>query len=86
VIGPLSALAATDPAVGAPLAAYQAAPAGQQLRWASAYAAAETKVKFASGSPVVPKADDGPVPALMADELTLARSGARLDAASRAVT
>ena len=37
------------------------------------------KVKFASGSPVVPPANDGPVPAMMANELTLARSGA-LDA------
>ena len=35
-----------------------------------------TKVKFVNGSPVVPAASDGPVPALMAGELTLARSGA----------
>ena len=34
------------------------------------------KVKFVNGSPVVPAAGDGPVPALMASELTLARSGA----------
>ncbi len=34
------------------------------------------KVTFVNGSPVVPAAGDGPVPALMADELTLARSGA----------
>jgi hypothetical protein len=76
VIGPLSMLARTDPAVAAPLATYQAAPAGQQLTWASAYATAETKVKFADGAPVVPKANDGPVPAMMTAELTLARSGA----------
>ncbi len=76
VIAPLSALASTDPAVGAPLATYKAASAAQQLAWANAYATAETKVKFVNGSPVVPTADDGPVPALMADELTLARSGA----------
>ena len=38
-----------------------------------------TKVKFVNGSPVVPAAGDGPVPALMTSELTLARSGA-LDA------
>ena len=31
---------------------------------------------FANGSPVVPAAADGPVPALMAGELSLARSGA----------
>ena len=33
-------------------------------------------MKFVNGSPVVPAAADGPVPALMAGELTLARSGA----------
>ena len=76
VLGPLATLAATDPGVAAPLAAYQAAPAAQQLKWANAYGNAVTKVTFVNGSPVVPAADDGPVPALMAGELTLARSGA----------
>jgi hypothetical protein len=76
VIGPLSALARTDPAVAAPLAVYKAASAAQQLKWANAYATAVTKVKFTGGSPVVPAAGDGPVPALLASELTLARSGA----------
>jgi hypothetical protein len=76
VLGPLATLAATDPAVAAPLAAYQGAPAAQQLTWANAYATAVTSVKFVNGSPVVPAAKDGPVPALMAGELTLARSGA----------
>ncbi len=76
VLGPLATLATADPAIAAPLAAYKAAPAAQQLKWASAYATAVLKVKFASGSPVVPAASDGPVPALMAGELTLARSGA----------
>ena len=76
VLGPLATLAATDPAVAAPLAAYRAAPAAQQLKWANAYANAVTSVKFANGAPVVPAAADGPVPALMAGELTLARSGA----------
>ena len=79
VIAPLTTLARTDPAAAAPLHAYQAASAAQQLKWANAYATAETKVRFVAGNPVVPKADDGPVPAMMADELTLARSGA-LDA------
>jgi len=76
VLGPLATLAATDPSVAAPLAAYQAAPAARQLAWDNAYATAVTKVTFANGAPVVPAADDGPVPALMAGELTLARSGA----------
>ncbi len=76
VLGPLGTLAATDPGIAAPLAAYRAAPAAQQLTWANAYANAVTKVTFANGAPVVPAANDGPVPALMAGELTLARSGA----------
>jgi hypothetical protein len=76
VIGPQSTLAPTDPAIGGPLAAYQAAPAAQQLTWANAYATAVTKVTFAGGHPVVPAANDGPVPAMLASELILARSGA----------
>ncbi len=79
VISPLKTLARTDPATAAPLAAYQAASPAQQLKWANNYVAAEAKVKFVNGSPVVPPANDGPVPAMMANELTLARSGA-LDA------
>jgi hypothetical protein len=76
VLGPLATLAVTDPGVAAPLTAYQAAPSAQQLKWANAYFNAVTNVKFVNGSPVVPAANDGPVPALMAGELTLARSGA----------
>ncbi|HTS99441.1 MAG TPA: cytochrome b N-terminal domain-containing protein [Streptosporangiaceae bacterium] len=79
VIQPLATLARTNPATAAPLAVYRAASPAQQLKWANAYAAAEAKVKFVNGSPVVPPASDGPVPAMMANELTLARSGA-LDA------
>jgi hypothetical protein len=79
VITPLVTLARTDPAIAAPLAAYQGAPAAQQARWASAYATAVAKVKFVNGSPVVPAASAGTGPSLLAGELTLARSGA-LDA------
>jgi hypothetical protein len=79
VIMPLTTLARTDPAAAAPLAVYKSASATQQLKWANTYATVEMKVKFAAGTPVVPAAADGPVPALMADELALARSGA-LDA------
>jgi hypothetical protein len=76
VIGPQLKLAATDPPIAAPLAAYRAAPPAQQQKWATAYTVAVTKVTFAGGKPVLPAASDGPVPALMANELTLARSGA----------
>jgi hypothetical protein len=76
VLAPLATFARTNPATAAPLAAYNAASAAQQAKWNSAYATAETKVKFVNGNPLVPAAADGPVPAMMADELTLARSGA----------
>jgi hypothetical protein len=52
----------------------------RRLAWASAYARAVTKVTFAHGAPVLPAAGDGPVPVMLASELTLARGGA-LDAA-----
>jgi hypothetical protein len=76
VIGPLTALAPGDRALAAALSVYRAAPPAQQLKWANAYANAVTKVKFAGGVPVVPPAADGPVPTMLASELTLARSGA----------
>ena len=76
VITPLSTLARTDLAIAAPLASYKAASAAQQLKWANNYATAVAKVKFVNGSPVVPAANDGPVPAMLAGELALARSGA----------
>jgi hypothetical protein len=79
VIAPLTTLASTDPATAAPLAAYKAASPAQQVKWANAYAAVVPKVKFVNGIPVVPAANDGPVPAMLANELTLAQSGA-LDA------
>ena len=76
VIAPLAKLAPTDPSLAASLTTYRSAPTAQQLKWANAYANAVTKVKFPGGTPVVPTAADGPVPVMMAAELTLARSGA----------
>jgi Cytochrome b(N-terminal)/b6/petB len=79
VIVPLTTLAHSNPATAPALRAYLAAPSAQQLKWANAYASAVTTVKFAGGNPVVPPGGYGPVAAMMADELNLARSGA-LDA------
>jgi hypothetical protein len=79
VLRPVSIYARTNPAVRTALATYQAAPAAQRLAWVNAYAKAETHVKFAGGTPVVPAASDGPVPTMLAAELSMARSGA-LDA------
>ncbi|HEX7162007.1 MAG TPA: cytochrome b N-terminal domain-containing protein [Trebonia sp.] len=80
VLEPLSKSAPTDPRLAAALAVYNAASPAQQDKWATSYGTAVTKVKFAGGIPVVPAADDGPVPVMLATELTLVRSGA-VDAA-----
>jgi len=76
VLMPLATLAATNHPVGAALATYNSATPAQQQKWATAYGTAVTKVTFAGGTPVVPPAADGPVPAMMAGELTMAQSGA----------
>jgi hypothetical protein len=76
VISPLTKLAPTDPALANALSAYTSASAAQQQSWANAYATAVLKVRLVNGSPVVPSAKDGPVPVMLASELTLARSGA----------
>jgi hypothetical protein len=79
VLAPLATDTTGNPALADALATYRAAPAAQQLKWANAYATAVTKVKFANGVPVLPAAADGPVPVMLANELTMARDGA-LDA------
>ncbi len=79
VLAPLATGTTGNPALASALATYRAAPAAQQLKWANAYATAVTKVKFANGIPVLPAAADGPLPVMLANELTMARSGA-LDA------
>jgi hypothetical protein len=76
VLGPLASAAPTDPPLAAALSTYNAAPASLQNKWATNYGNAVTKVTFAAGSPVLPKGNYGPVPVMLATELTLARSGA----------
>ena len=75
VITPLTQAAALNPAVKAALAVYNAASPTQQNTWATNYLKAVAKVKFVNGVPVVPSANDGPVPAMLAAELALAQSG-----------
>jgi hypothetical protein len=79
VTGPLGKLAPTSPQLATALATYNAATPAQRLAWANAYLKAVAHVKFAGGTPVVPAAADGPVPVMLANELTMACSGA-LDA------
>jgi hypothetical protein len=76
VISPLTQAAPLNPAVRAALAVYNAASADQQIKWATNYGKVVDKVKFVGGLPVVPPADDGPVPVMLATELALAQSGA----------
>jgi hypothetical protein len=75
VLAPLTRLSPTDPALTAALVTYRAASARQQMAWATAYAKVAPKATFPGGTPVVPKANDGPVPTMLAAELSLARSG-----------
>jgi hypothetical protein len=76
VLQPLAATAPTNRALTAALAVYNAAPAALQNKWATNYGNAVAKVKFVNGVPVVPPANDGPVPVMLASELVLAQSGA----------
>jgi hypothetical protein len=62
VLSPLAKATATDPALAAALGTYNGVSAAQQVKWATNYGNAVTKVTFSSGTPVVPAANDGPVP------------------------
>jgi cell wall-associated NlpC family hydrolase len=79
VLAPLEKIAPTDPTVAAAIDRYNRATAATQASWNKVYAKAVTKVSFHNGIAVTPPAADGPIPQLIATELTLARSGA-LDA------
>jgi len=77
VLQPLATIAPTDPALASALATYHSASPAQQLTWANAYVKAiAPKVTMNSAMPVIPKANDGPVPVMLAAELSMARSGA----------
>ncbi len=75
VLGPLSNVAFSDKALATALSEYRAASSSTTTSWLNAYTNALTKVTFPNGVPVVPAADDGPVPLLMSSELSLAQSG-----------
>jgi cell wall-associated NlpC family hydrolase len=76
VLAPLAKVAPTDPTLAAALHRYTSAAPAIRQGWDAAYLKAVTKVTFRNGTPVVPTADDGPVPTMLATEMTLARSGA----------
>ena len=54
VLGPLTTLAPTNPALAAALETYHAASADQQNKWVTNYFNAAPKVKFVNGVPVLP--------------------------------
>ena len=66
---------------------YKQATPAQQKTWANNYVSAisNTSINFKNGTPIVPKANDGPVPILVNNELSLAQNGA-IDAALLAQT
>jgi len=75
VLGPLSTLP-DNPQVQAALSEYQSATATQQQAWTAAYEKAVANATFTNGKLVVPKGDYGPVAALIAEETSMASSGA----------
>ncbi|MHB1865167.1 MAG: cytochrome b N-terminal domain-containing protein [Candidatus Saccharimonadales bacterium] len=76
VLSPLSKIAPTDPMLAKALRVYHQASRSQQKAWDHAYTSALRNVSFVSGTPRVPRANDGPVPELVSTELSLAQSGA----------
>ncbi len=76
VLAPLAKIAPTNPVLAAALDRYRHASPTTRSAWDAAYLKAVAKVTFAQGTPVVPATADGPVPTMLATELTLARSGA----------
>ena len=76
VLMPLSYLAPGNTKLINALSKYNQASASQQQSWDQAYLAAVTKVSFKNDQPIVPTANDGPVPLIVASELAFAQSGA----------
>ncbi len=76
VLKPLSVLSSSNPALSNALYRYNQASYATKQTWDNNYLSAVTKVSFKNSQPLVPKANDGPVPLLVSSELTMARSGA----------
>jgi hypothetical protein len=76
VLLPLSKIAATNPTLAKALANYETASLSQQQAWDQAYSNALMDATLTYSIPILPKANDGPVPVLISTELTLAQSGA----------
>jgi hypothetical protein len=76
VLKPLSSVSPGNPKLQKALLRYKAASSSQQKVWSTNYLTAVKHVKFINGQPKLPKANDGPVPVIVSNELVLAKSGA----------
>ncbi len=76
VLAPLTKAAATDPALAMALSTYTTASPAQQAKWAANYGNAVTEGHVRQRSARHPGLQYGPVPVMLATELTLARGGA----------
>lgn len=75
VLDPLSVVAGSSGDLHDALAAWNAATADQQAAWTSAYSDALADATVSGGTVTVASGDYGPVPALIAGELSIAQSG-----------
>jgi hypothetical protein len=79
VLNPLAKVAPTNPPLRLALHDYVSAPADAREAWLNAYSNALDHVTFDNGAPVVRPGNYGPVPVMIATELSMARGGS-LDA------
>jgi hypothetical protein len=80
VLTPLSTFAVGNPTLASALVSYRAAAKSQQVKWATNYGNGLGKATIVNGTPKLPAGDYGPLPTMLAAELTMARAGG-LDAA-----
>jgi hypothetical protein len=75
VLGPLSQQTPNHPALATALTQYRSASPSRQTAWTDAYTKALDQVSFTDGQPLLPPGDYGPIPTMLSDLLTQARSG-----------
>ena len=75
VLGPLAVADPSDATLTAAVATYKAADSAQQAAWLDAYTQALGGATVTNGAVVVATGDYGPVPTLIGDLLSIARSG-----------
>ncbi len=76
VLSPLSKLQPNNAKLKDAILIFKSAAKSLQKSWSNSYLTVLKKVKFINGVPIVPKANDGPVPEIIASEFALAKTGA----------